>query len=81
MSMPRSTSPTLEHIKVESLQSQYELLNILRLRHLHWINFTDDPEIQKRHQEIADLIERMAVHYSDLLQSLELSRNRKGSTG
>ena len=79
MNGPRYYSPKLEHLKVESLRLQRQLLNVLHSRHQHWLNSTDDPEIQKQHHEIAGLIEQMGSHYNQLLKSLQEPRN--GGTG
>ena len=55
--------------KRESLQTQYEFLNLLRLRHLHWMNSTVDPEIEQLHQDIAELIKKTTDQYNHLLHA------------
>ena len=67
MSFPHYTTPNLPDEKIESLQTQIEYLKILRLRHLQWMNSTDDPVVEDRHLEIAELIERIADQYHHLL--------------
>jgi len=65
MSFPYS--PNLQDEKLESLQTQYEFLNLLRLRHQHWMNEADDPQTAIVHREVAELIEQMLARYSRLL--------------
>ena len=65
MSFPYS--PKLQDVKLESLQTQYEFLNLLRLRHLQWMSSAGDPEIEDAHLEIAELIEQITDQYRDLL--------------
>ena len=72
MSFPYT--PNLKDEKLESLQTQYEYLKLLRLRHLQWASSGDDPEIEGVHLEIAGLIERMTDHYHHLLDSLQQQR-------
>jgi hypothetical protein len=64
-------SPRLQDEKTESLQTQYEFLNLVRLRHLQWANDTDDPQIKHLHLEIAELIENITDQYSRLLHTLQ----------
>ena len=54
--------------KIESLQTQYEYLKLLRLRHLQWMSSADTPETERMHQEIAELIERITDRYQSLLR-------------
>ncbi|HEX6270589.1 MAG TPA: hypothetical protein VFZ43_10155 [Anaerolineales bacterium] len=61
----------LQHTKKESLQTQHEFLNLLRLRHLHWMNSTDDPEIEQLHHDIAELIRETTDRYHRLLDLLQ----------
>jgi hypothetical protein len=69
MSFPYT--PNVQDEKLESLQTQYEYLKLLRLRHLQWMNSADDPETQGVHQEIAHLIEQITDRYNRLLDALE----------
>ena len=62
-------SPRLQDPKKESLQTQHEYLNLLRLRHLHWMNTTVDPEIQQLHLDIAELIQKATDQYNQLLHA------------
>ena len=70
--------PNLKEEKLESLQTQYEYMNLLRLRHLQWMNAADDSQVEGTHLEIAELIEQVTDRYKDLfetLSSLPPSRN------
>jgi hypothetical protein len=67
MSFPYT--PNIEDEKTESLQTQQEYLNILRLRHLQWMNATLDGDIQQLHREIAELIEKVTDQYRRLLDA------------
>jgi hypothetical protein len=62
--------PNLKDEKIESLETQHEFLNILRLRHLQWLNDTNNPEVEGEHREIAGLIEQITDHYNHLLEAL-----------
>ena len=67
-------SPRLQDPKKESLQTQHEYLNLLRLRHLHWMNSTVDPEIQQLHLDIAELIQKATDQYNNLLNARQDQR-------
>jgi hypothetical protein len=69
MSFPYT--PNLQEEKLESLQTQYDYLRLLRLRHLQWMNSADDPAIESVHQELAQLIEQINDRYNRLLDALE----------
>ena len=56
--------------KIESLQTQQDFLNLLRRRHLHWMNDTQDPEVEHLHLEIAESIRIMTELYIQLLDTL-----------
>jgi hypothetical protein len=60
----------LKDEKLESLQTQYEFLNLLRLRHLQWMNTADGSQIEGLHLEIAELIEQITDSYQELLGTL-----------
>jgi hypothetical protein len=64
-------TPNLKDEKLESLQTQYEFLNLLRLRHLQWTNTADDSQVEGAHLEIAELIEQITDQYQLLLRSLK----------
>ena len=66
MSFPYT--PNLKDEKLESLKTQYEYLNLLRLRHLQWMNAADDGVTEDRHLEIAELIEQITDQYKYLLE-------------
>jgi hypothetical protein len=68
MSIPHT--PDLENEKIESLSTQREYLNLLRLRHLQWLNDTLDADIQKVHLETAELIQKITDNYDRLLGAL-----------
>lgn len=61
----------LQDEKLESLHTQRDYLNILRLRHLQWMNSADDPQTGVVHQEIAQLIEQVTAQYNHLLDALQ----------
>ncbi len=63
-------TPNLKDEKIESLETQHEYLNILRLRHLQWMHDADDPEVQRVHREIAERIENITDRYKHLLAQL-----------
>ena len=63
-------SPQLRNRKKESLQTQHEFLDLLRRRHLHWMDIADDPDIKLLHLDIADLIQKTTDQYSQLLSAL-----------
>jgi hypothetical protein len=68
MSFPYS--PKLEDEKLESLNTHYEFLNLMRLRHLQWMTSADDHEIEALHLEIAGLITQITDQYHHLLDAL-----------
>ena len=78
MSFPYS--PRLQDAKLESLQTQHEFLNLLRLRHLQWMNTADEPEVKQAHLEIAELIEQITGQYDQLLEDLESARSSTPSS-
>jgi hypothetical protein len=65
MSFPYS--PKLQDEKLESLHTQFEFLNLLRLRHLQWMTSASDHEIEAHHLEVAELIAQITDHYNHLL--------------
>ena len=72
MSFPYT--PRLSEEKIESLQTQHEYLNILRLRHLQWMNTADDSQAERIHREITEHIEQITDRYKHLLDVLEQQR-------
>lgn len=68
MSFPYT--PNLLDEKLESLQTQHEYLNLLRLRHLQWMSSADNPPVEELHSEIAELIEQITDHYRHLLDAI-----------
>jgi hypothetical protein len=69
MSFPYT--PRLQDEKLESLQTQHEYLNLLRLRHLQWMSTSDDPETERIHLEIAAGIEEITARYNRLVDALQ----------
>ncbi len=69
MSFPYT--PKMQDTKPESLQTQHEFLNLLRLRHLRWMKLAHDPEIRRMHLEIAELLATMTNRYHQLLDALQ----------
>jgi hypothetical protein len=78
MSFPYS--PRLQDAKFESLQTQHEFLNLLRLRHLQWMNSAEEPEVKQVHLEIAELIEQITGRYDHLLEDRRGSRSSSTSS-
>ena len=67
MSFPYT--PNLQDAKLESLRTQHDYLNLLRLRHQQWLHSTNDPRVQAIHLEIAGLIEQITDRYAHLLEA------------
>ena len=64
-------TPRVQDEKLESLQTQYEYLKLLRLRHLQWMSSADEPRVDTAHQQVADRIEEILDHYKRLLETLQ----------
>ena len=75
MSFPYT--PKLQDEKTESLQTQHEYLNLLRLRHQQWMNSASVPETEHIHQEIAEMIEQITSRYNHLLEALQAQTDRE----
>ena len=71
MSFPYT--PNLKDEKLESLQTQYDFLKLLRLRHLQWTNVATDSQVEGVHLEIAELLEEITDRYNDLLNRVQQS--------
>ena len=69
MSFPYT--PNLQDEKLESLQTQYEFLKLLRLRHLQWLTSAESSEVEAVHQKIAELLELTTDRYNRLLANLQ----------
>jgi hypothetical protein len=69
MSFPYS--PRMEDVKIESLQTQLDYLNLLRLRHLQWMTSAADPKTKDLHSGIAGELEELTSHYNGLLAALQ----------
>ena len=67
MSFPYT--PNLQDARIESLRTQHDYLNLLRLRHQQWMHSTDDPRVRSMHLEIAELIEQITDRYAHLLET------------
>ncbi len=68
MSFPYT--PRLQDVKVESLETQLDYLNLLRLRHLHWMSASEDPGVREFHARIAKGLEEITGSYGTLLNTL-----------
>ena len=68
MSFPYT--PNLRDVKVESLHTQQDHLNLLRLRHLQWLSSADTPETEQIHSQIAELIEQITDRYNQLFENM-----------
>jgi hypothetical protein len=64
-------SPLSQDRKKESLQTQHEYLNLLRRRHLHWMDSAHDPDIKLLHLDIAELLQKTTDQYNNLLDALQ----------
>lgn len=69
MSFPYT--PKLQDVKAESLQTQLDYLNLLRLRHLQWMTAAEDPETKDVHSQIVRRLEEITDEYSGLLLELQ----------
>jgi len=67
MSFPYTSN--IQDAKNESLLTQRDYLNLLRIRHQHWMSSANTPATKKRHEEIIALIEQLAEHYSHLIEA------------
>jgi hypothetical protein len=63
-------TPNLRDEKIESLQTQYEYLKLLRLRHLQWMNSADDPPVANTHHEVVELLQQITDRYQRLFDAL-----------
>ncbi len=68
--MSFSYTPRMQDVKIESLETQLDYLNLLRLRHLHWMTSADDPEVKEFHSKIAKRLEEITGSYASLLGAL-----------
>lgn len=68
MSFPYTPNPRDE--KLESLQTQYEYLKLLRLRHLQWMSSAEEAEVENTHAAIAQLIEQITAQYQHLFSAI-----------
>ena len=71
MSLARSPSLKPQDTKVESLQTQFDYLSLLRRRHVQWMNSAVSPEIEGRHRAIVELMEQVTDQYSRLIEVLK----------
>ena len=69
MSFPYT--PNLQDEKIDSLQTQYEYLKLLRLRHLQWLSSAENSELETAHLKIAELLELTTDRYNRLLAELQ----------
>ncbi len=54
-------------IKIESMRAGLDFLDALQMRHLGWVEDTNDSEITRIHTEIIDLIQQTRNRYNRLL--------------
>jgi hypothetical protein len=71
MATPHKHSATVQALYLEHLILQREHLLLVRDRHLHWMDETDDPEIREIHQSLADLLEQVTSQYENLVAALQ----------
>lgn len=69
MSFPYS--PRLEDVKIESLQTQLDHLNLMRLRHMQWMSSANDPAVKDMHSHIVAQIKEITEQYNGLLVTLQ----------
>lgn len=62
---------TQQELIEQSMQAQRSYLDIVRSRHHQWAYSAENPEIQRRHLEIADLIQRTLDQYYELLSTYQ----------
>ena len=62
---------TQQELIEQSMQAQRSYLDIVRSRHHQWAYSAEDPEIQRRHLEIASLIQETLDRYYELLNVYE----------
>jgi len=67
-------SPQLQDTKKMSLPTQYEYLNLLRRRHLYWMDSAPDPDIKLLHLDIAELLQKTTDQYDNLIEALQEQR-------
>ena len=60
----------MQDIKIESLETQLDYLNLLRLRHLQWMSSADDLSAKEFHSKIAKSLEEITQQYNCLLSVL-----------
>ena len=71
MSFPYT--PNLQDEKVDSLQTQYEYLKLLRLRHLQWLSSAETSEVENAHLKVVELMDLIVDRYNQLLHAQEQS--------
>lgn len=62
---------TQQELIEQSMQAQRSYLDIVRSRHHQWAYSAENTEIQRRHLEIADLIQRTLDQYYELLSTYQ----------
>ena len=63
--------PNMQDEKVESLQTQYEYLKLLRLRHLQWLSSAETSETENAHLKVVELMDLIVDRYNQLLSAHE----------
>lgn len=64
-------TPNLHDAKIESLHTQQDLLNILRLRNLRWMSSAESPDVERTHREIVELIGQITDRYNKLFDETQ----------
>jgi len=70
-------SQYLREMKIENLRAEQEYLNVLRNRHLQWMNNADDPEIGRMHGDIVAVIKEMEDRFGILMEALHQQRDKE----
>jgi hypothetical protein len=67
----------LREMKMENLIAEQEYLNVLRNRHLQWMNNADDPEIGRMHGDIVAVIKEMEDRFGILMEALQRQSDKE----
>ena len=62
---------TQQELIEQSMQAQRSYLDIVRSRHHQWAYSAEDPDTQRRHLEIAALIQQTLDRYYELLNTYD----------
>ena len=70
-------SQYLREMKIENLRAEQEYLNVLRNRHLQWMNNADDLEIGRMHGDIVAVIKEMEDRFGILMEAIQKQRDKE----